>query len=78
MLLPVVFGRAVTVLVRGFAAGLMAGLMLGLLAGLTFGFPLGLISGLLAGVCFGAITAGADLTGFDRVGVSMFCSSRPD
>jgi hypothetical protein len=64
----VVFGRATAGVLRGFAVGLRLGF--GLLIGLLV--IVGLRGGLLAGTCFGAITAGADLTGFGRIGVSMF------
>lgn len=73
MLLPVVFGRAKAGLTRGFAAGFALGFATGLIE------ILGFATGLIAGACFGVgkTTAGADLTGFGRTGVSTL-ESRAD
>ena len=63
-LLPLAFGRA--------SAGLAVGFVAGLAAGLTV--TVGLAAGLRAGACLdaGGVTAGVDLTGFGRIGVSTF------
>lgn len=63
-LLPVALGRATAGLAVGFTAGFVAGLTV----------TVGLAAGLRAGACLGAgvVTAGADLTGFGRIGVSTF------
>lgn len=72
MLRPVVFGRATAGLTLGFAVGFVMGFAAGLIV--TVGFTTGLIAGACLGV---AITAGADLTGFGRTGVSTL-GSRAD
>ena len=63
-LLPLVFGRATAGLALGFVAGFVAGLTV----------KVGLAAGLRAGACLGVggVTAGVDLTGFGRIGVSTF------
>lgn len=77
MLRPVVFGRAIAGLALGFAAGFAVGFVTGFAAGLVA--TVGLVTGLIAGACLGAgkTTAGADFTGFGRIGVSTL-ESRPD